>query len=108
IMSQYLPESIVAELENIVTNKKNFDPELWVEIVYNHAAAWKHVVSDSDKYQLLDSLKTLWLGRFVSYATEVEDMDINDAEMVIQKQAEIFEEKINYLRSAYEDPIVQT
>ena len=108
IMSQYLPESIVAELENIVTNKKNFDPELWVEIVYNHAAAWKHVVNDSDKYQLLDSLKTLWLGRFVSYATEVEDMDINDAEMVIQKQAEIFEEKINYLRSAYEDPIVQT
>ena len=28
-------------------------------------------------------------------------MDINEAETVIQKQAEVFEEKINYLISIY-------
>ena len=107
-MKQYLPEAIIRELESIVNNGKYFDSELWTEIVYNYAASWKHVHSDSDKYLLLDTLKALWLGRFVSYAGKVKDMDINEAEIIIQKQAEIFEEKIDYLRSIYEDPIMPT
>ena len=58
--------------------------------------------NDEDlKYKLLDSLKTLWIGRFVSYAKQVESMDINDAEIIIQKQAEIFENKFEYLKSIY-------
>ena len=103
IMSYYLPEDIISELENIVTNNANFDSEIWIKIVYNYAAAWKHLESDSDKYLLLDSLKTLWIGRFVSYATEVKEMDINEAEVVIQKQAGLFEEKFDYLKSIYKD-----
>lgn len=106
IMKHFLPESILEELENIVTNNANFDSELWAEVVYNHAAAWKNLERESDKHLLLDSLKTLWIGRFVSFATEVKDMDINDAEKIIQKQAEIFEEKFDYLRSAYENTVV--
>ena len=108
IMKQYIPDSILTELENIVKNGNNFDSELWCEIVYNYATSWKNVSTDSDKYLLLDSLKTLWIGRFVSYAKEVEDMNINEAEIVIQKQAELFEEKFDYLRSIYEDAIMQT
>jgi glucosylglycerate synthase len=108
IMKQYLPESIVCELEKIVRNEGKIDSELWAEIVYNYATSWKKAHTDSDKYFLLDSLKILWIGRFVSYATEVVDMDINDAEIVIQKQAEVFEEKIDYLKSIYEDPITPT
>ncbi len=94
-------DSIVADLEKIVENNENFDPELWAEIVYNYAAAWKKVENESDKYLLLDSLKTLWIGRFVTYATEVKSMDINEAEVVIQKQAEVFEDKLDYLKSIY-------
>jgi hypothetical protein len=105
---QFLPEDIVKELDNIVKNNGNFDSDLWVEIVYSYAAAWKNVHTEADKYLLLDTLKTLWIGRFVSYAKEVEDMDINEAEKVIQKQAELFEEKFDYLRSIYEDPIIPT
>jgi glucosylglycerate synthase len=108
IMKQYLPESIVCELEKIVRNDGKIDSELWAEIVYNYATSWKKAHTDSDKYFLLDSLKILWIGRFVSYAAEVVDMDINDAEIVIQKQAEVFEEKIDYLKSIYEDPITPT
>ncbi len=108
IMKQYLPESIMLDLEKIVENGDKFDSELWAEIVYNYASAWKHVQTDSDKYLLLDSLKNLWIGRFVSYAKEVDDMDINDAEKVIQKQAEVFEEKFDYLRSIFEDPVMPT
>ena len=102
---QFLPDEIVTKLEDIVDNNKIFDSELWVKIVYHYAAAYKKVTNDSDKYQLLDSLKTLWIGRFVNYANEVEGMDINDAERVIQKQAEVFEEKFDYLKSIYEKTI---
>jgi hypothetical protein len=35
-------------------------------------------------------------------------MDMNEAENVIQRQAEIFEDKFEYLRSIYEDPISPT
>jgi hypothetical protein len=108
IMNRYLPESIITELEKLVTNKGTFDSELWAEIVYNYAAAWKSAKSDSDKSHLLETLKTLWIGRFITYANEVKDMDINEAEVVIQKQAEIFEEKFDYLRSIYEDPIMSS
>jgi len=107
-MKHFLPDSIIKDLERIVNNGEKFDSEIWAEIVYNYAAGWKHVSTDSDKYLLLDTLKTLWIGRFVSYAKEVKDMDINQAEIIIQKQAELFEEKIDYLRSIYEDPIMPT
>ena len=104
-MKQFLPEEIVTKLDDIVNNDENFDSELWVKVVYNYAAAYKKVTNDSDKYILLDSLKTLWIGRFVSYATEVDGMDINEAEKIIQKQAEVFEEKFDYLKDTYEKTI---
>ena len=101
IMKQFIPESIIEDIEKIVQNKHSFDPELWAEIVYNYASAWKNMKTESEKYILIDSLKTLWIGRFVSYAEEVKNMDMNEAEIVIQRQAEIFEEKFDYLRSIY-------
>jgi len=101
IMSHYLPDSIINNLDKILQNGNGIDSELWTEIVYNYAASFKDIERDPDKYLLLDSLKTLWIGRFVSYATETKDMEINEAEKVLQKQAEIFETKINYLRSIY-------
>jgi cell fate (sporulation/competence/biofilm development) regulator YmcA (YheA/YmcA/DUF963 family) len=100
-MRKILPKDIVTDLEKITKNIKNFDSELWAEIVYNYAAAYKNIKNEEDKYKLLDSLKTLWIGRFVSYAIEVKHYDMNEAEKVIQKQAEIFEEKIDYLKSIY-------
>ena len=108
VMSQYLSDNAIKNLEGIVEGGKDFNSELWVEIVYNYAASWKRTQTESDKYLLLDSLKTLWLGRFVSYAKEVEDMDINDAEKVIQRQAELFEEKFDYLSSIYKEYVVPT
>jgi hypothetical protein len=100
-MRRVLPDDIIVDLDKIVINGDSFDSEIWTEIVYNFAAAYKKAENDQDKYDLLNSLKTLWIGRFASYAIEAKDMDINEAETVIQKQAEIFEEKFNYLRSIY-------
>jgi len=108
VISSYLTDELMKKLENVIQNGEEFNSEIWTEIVYHYAASWRNLASDSDKYLLLDSLKTLWLGRFVSYAKEVEDMDINDAEKVIQKQAELFEEKFDYLCSIYENQVVPT
>ena len=92
----------------ILKNKNSIDPELWAEIVYNYASAWRNIINESEKDKLLDSLRILWIGRFVSYAKEVKDMDTHEAEIIIQKQAEVFEEKFDYLRSIYEDPMTPT
>jgi hypothetical protein len=108
IMNKYLPDNIMMELENIVQNGQDFNSNIWTEIVYTYAASWKNVLSDTDRYELLDSLKTLWIGRFVSYAKEVENMDINEAEKVIQKQAELFEKKFDHFTSIYEKQVVPT
>ena len=104
-MKQYLPEDLMSHLENVINNGEKIDSELWIKIVYNYAAAYKKIKDKTDKYQLLDTLKTLWIGRFVSYATEVQDMDINDAEKLIQQQADLFEEKFDYLKDIYQKTI---
>jgi len=100
-MKLFLPQTIIDDLNDIANNGKNLNSELWAEIVYNYAAAYKNIKDEKGKYSLLDSLKTLWIGRFVSYANEVDGMDINEAEKIIQEQARIFEEKFDYLRSIY-------
>jgi hypothetical protein len=101
VIAHYLPKEIMKDLVKIVEKDKPFDSELWAEVVYNYAAAYKMEESEPDKYFILDSLKTLWIGRFVSYAEETNDMDINEAEKILQKQAEVFEQKFDYLRSIY-------
>ena len=50
---------------------------------------------------VFDTLKTLWIGCFVSYAKKVENMDINAAEKIIQNQAVIFEQNFEYLKSIF-------
>ena len=99
--ARFLPDEIVAALDNIAHHIELFDAELWANIVYHFAASYKKMKTDSDKDLLIESLKTLWIGRFVSYAIETKDMDINKAEHIIQKSAEIFEKQFSYLRSIY-------
>ena len=100
-MQTLLTSEIMADLDKIARDHGTFDAELWAEIVYNYTAAYKNAENDEDRCRLLDTLKTLWIGRFISYVIETKDMDINEAETVLQKQAEVFEEKLNYLLSIY-------
>ncbi|MCK5258422.1 MAG: hypothetical protein KAJ69_02790 [Thermoplasmatales archaeon] len=99
--ARFLPDEIVAALDDIAHHIELFDAELWANIVYHFAASYKKMKTDSDKDLFIESLKTLWIGRFVSYAIETKDMDINKAEHIIQKSAEIFEKQFSYLRSIY-------
>ncbi|MFE3845654.1 glycosyltransferase [Thermoplasmatota archaeon] len=98
-----LPTDLINQLDDIVNKGKYFDSELWSKIVYSYAAAFRKLdeTNEEDVYNILDSLKTLWIGRFVSYATQVDGKDINEAEKIIQSQAVIFEQNIEYLKSIY-------
>jgi hypothetical protein len=102
-IKEILPNNLISDLDNKINNNLDLNSDLWAEIVYNYAAAYKKIEENDEKskYRILDSLKTLWIGRFVSYAKQVQNMDINDAEKIIQEQAEIFENKIDYLKSIY-------
>jgi hypothetical protein len=100
-MRKFLPANIMEELDDLTKNHESFNSDIWAEIVYNYAAAYKQAKNDADKQFLIDTLKILWIGRFVSYAIETKDLDIDESEIILQKQAEIFEEKINYLRTIY-------
>jgi hypothetical protein len=93
IMKNYLPQNIVKELEPLGRKIEKFTMDLWAESVYHFAIAYKRLKRKQERYVLLDTLKTLWFGRFVSFVTETSDMDINAAEGIIQKQARVFEEK---------------
>lgn len=100
-MKEFLPEQLVHSIEDVLNDGHQFDADLWSKIVFHYAAAYKSIDDDEKKYMLLDTLKTLWLGRFVSYAEIVDDMDINDAEKIIQRQAETFEKNFDYLKNIF-------
>jgi len=102
-IAQYVPNEIATELDHIVNNGNDFNADLWAKIVYHFTTSYKHLNDESNVYSLLDSLKTLWIGRFVSYARHVEHMDMNGAEKVIQDQAKVFEKQFEYLKNIYQD-----
>ena len=100
-IQEFISINLFQSVEQIVENGHQFDAALWAKIVYQYASAYKRLDDQVQKYMLLDTLKTLWLGRFVSYAEHVRDLDLNEAEQIIQKQADTFEEHMDYLRDIY-------
>jgi len=93
VIDKVLPQKIMKKLESNI----DIDAETWAEIVYNFAKYYKI----ADDKSAIDALKILWLLRFITYFNEVKDMEWNEAEEVIQKQARIFEDKMNYFISIY-------
>ncbi len=100
-IKHFFPERMMDRFDDVAKKIERFDAEIWAEIVYTLAASYKNIKKKSEKYIILDTLKTMWLGRFVSYVMETQDMNLNEAEAVIQNQARIFEEKFDYFLSIY-------
>jgi len=96
-----LPDDLLNKIAGITKNVEKLDAETWAEVVYNFAAYYKKLENENERYTTIDTLKSIWLGRFLSYAIETKNMEWNEAEEVIQKQARIFEEKLNYFLDIY-------
>jgi glycosyltransferase involved in cell wall biosynthesis len=104
-MRKFLPEMFIARLDYITQGHGSLDNELWAEIVYQYMIAYKRLRTDVQRKLLFDTLKVLWIGRFISYAIETQKMSINQAEEVIQRQAEAFEQKFAYFKKRYAESI---
>lgn len=93
MMKNYLPGNLVRDVEHVGKKIQDFTMDLWAESVFHFASSYKKLKRHTEKNVLLDTLKTLWFGRFTSFVVETADMDLLSAERIIQEQAQIFEEK---------------
>jgi hypothetical protein len=100
-IKRFLPDAFITRLDHITQDDETFDADLWAEIVYQYTIAYKHIHNNAQRKLFFDTLKIFWIGRFISYAIETKDMNINDAEEVVQKQAEIFEMKFDHFKKNY-------
>jgi len=73
----------------------SFPLPLWVKAVYLAIDAF----SGSEDLKILDVLRVLWQGRFLSLVRETEGMSAEEAEAYIRGQLAVFEEQRSILSS---------
>ncbi len=89
-------------LFKVYENKKkgnglNIDGKLWSLIIYDTAYTYHNWSRNRKK--LINILSPLYFGRTASFISETIDMNWEQAEEVIEKQAEIFEKNKEYLKN---------
>lgn len=81
--------------------KFHMPTETWASVLYETAAtfhAWKH-----NRGQLISLVTPLYLGRVASFINQTKDMTSSEAEAVVEEQAQIFENKKDYLIKVWDD-----
>jgi hypothetical protein len=89
---------IYNQLQRRIKRKVGIDAELWSKLVYALAASYR---KRKQRMYVIDSLRTLWLGRFITYVEETKGMGVEEAEKILEEQAKIFERNRDYLISRY-------
>lgn len=72
-----------------------FPVNIWVKLVYELAARYHHL--SVHRMKLLTLMTPLYLGRVASFITTTRNMDSQEAEEVVEQQAQSFEELKPYL-----------
>jgi len=94
ILSEESFESI-RESAALDTTSFHFSTEAWVHILYELAATfhrWKQ-----NRYKLTDLMTPLYYGRVASFVKESWDMSSEEAEALVEEQAQLFETHKDYL-----------
>jgi len=89
--------SLREELDRVAASKLDrysFPLDLWVRAVYRAINAF----SVSEDLRVLDALRVLWQGRFLSLVRETQEMTDAEAEAYIQEQLVTFDEYKSMLR----------
>ncbi|UCE06829.1 MAG: glycosyltransferase [bacterium] len=87
------------------TEEKSFliETENWAKILYDLAAAFHHWRGNR---RLMVSLMTpLYFARVASFVNRTRDMSNEQAEVVVEEQAEIFEKTKNYLIKRWDEDV---
>jgi hypothetical protein len=90
----------MSRLENIHNSwdsggREELDADLWSKILYDFAVIYQ--LWQRNRRRLVDIITPLYYGRTKSYCEQVINMSSDEAEVVVQKQAEIFEKNKQYL-----------
>jgi hypothetical protein len=72
----------------------------WVYVLYETAATFHRWTEN--RTQLVNLVTPLYLGRVASFINETKKMSSSEAEEVVEEQAQIFEDKKDYLIEAWE------
>ncbi len=98
------PESYEQLAKNVRKLKKTgkvvFPPELWARILYDFAFTYQSW--NRNRKRLIGIMVPLYFGRTAAYCHEVAELDAEQAEAVVEKQARVFEDLKPYLLNKYE------
>jgi hypothetical protein len=98
IWEKFLSTHIISEVDTCAQHDESsftFPAELWVKTVYEFAVAYNF--AGLDRQELMNSLAPLYLGRTAAFIRETEKMDTAEANEVIERVAEVYEEEKPYL-----------
>lgn len=81
-----------------------FSTEIWVKMLYELVVVyhrWK-----SNRKLLLGTMVSLYLARVASFVNRSRSMNSNEAESLVEEQAEIFEKNKDYLLELWEQEVI--
>jgi glucosylglycerate synthase len=90
----------IQKLAGLERKKFLLDVAMWARIVYEAAATFHHWPKDRAK--LVDLISPLYEARVASFINETFEMTTAEAEQVIERQAEVFENEKAYLLKCWE------
>lgn len=98
VWETFLPQSLLDSLSRLATNPKSgfhLPPEIWVDIIYHYAAAWRGNIIHRE--HLLKSLTPLYIGRTASWVLETAESGPAEVEEKIERLCALYEKKNRFL-----------
>jgi hypothetical protein len=81
------------------TGELDFPADLWAKIIYDFGFIYQ--TWSRNRRRLVDMITPLYFGRIGAYSREVAELDSQEAEKFIEKQAEKFEKLKPYLKEKF-------
>ncbi|MGB2698180.1 MAG: glycosyltransferase [Candidatus Zixiibacteriota bacterium] len=81
------------------TGELDFPSKLWAKVIYDFSFIYQ--TWSRNRRRLVDMITPLYFGRIGAYSQEVAELDSQEAEKVIEKQAEEFEKLKPYLKEKF-------
>ncbi len=100
-----LKKNNLEELKKIRSKDAHLPAESWARIVYDYLVAYQ-IKRKIDRFFFIWSLVPLYQLRTASFVEEAQDMTNQEAEILIENQARIFEELKPYLLKSWSQKVV--
>jgi hypothetical protein len=96
VLSHQNYSELKGKVENLEKKRElDFPDQLWVKIVYDFAFIYQ--TWSRNRRRLVDIIAPLYFGKVGAFCHQVADMDSEEAEEVIEKEAQVFEKLKPYL-----------